>query len=176
MNKRKILFLDFDGVLNSHLSLGVYHEHLSGELVRRVNKIVKATNCDVVISSSWRCGNTPIELAHQLFNLGFTMAHKIVDETPRTNSFRGEEIKDYLDTQKNYVYCILDDETDMREEQKPFFVKTDPEIGITENDVRKCIEILGKDNEVNLCKKCDGYGYIQNDIRDESCTCKMGRL
>jgi len=39
-------------------------------------------------------------------------------------------------------YIIIDDDTDMLDEQLPFFINTDPEVGITDEDVKTAIKIL----------------------------------
>ena len=166
-SEKKVLFLDIDGVLNSKKTLGVYGEHLSSEMVRRLNKIVKLTDCDVVISSSWRILYDIQILQAMLFNQGMTWAHKIIGRTDDSSSIRGKEIKKYLDLNPEYnVYCILDDETDMLEEQKQFFIRTNWDLGLTEDDVETAIKLLGQKNK--MCKRCNGYGFIV----DELCTCK----
>lgn len=166
-SKKKVLFLDIDGVLNSRKTLGVYGEHLSSEMVRRLNKIVKLTDCDVVLSSSWRTLFT-LEVFHaMMFNQGMTYCHKIVGKTETLSSFRGKEIKDYLDRHPEYdVYCILDDETDMLDEQKPFFIRTNWDTGLTEDDVVKALELLGQSRV--MCEKCNGYGFVEDSL----CTCR----
>lgn len=166
-SKKKVIFLDIDGVLNSKKTLGVYGEHLSSEMVRRLNKIVKLTDADVVVSSSWRILYELPILQAMMFNQGMTWAHKIVDRTKDFTSCRGAEIQDYLDTHDKYdVYCILDDETDMLDEQKPFFIRTDWNVGLSEDDVSSAIRILGQSRP--MCNRCNGYGFTEDGL----CTCK----
>ena len=45
---------------------------------------------------------------------------------------------------KDYVYVILDDDTDMLLDQKKYFIKCDPEEGLTLENVNKAIKILNK--------------------------------
>ena len=51
----KIIFLDIDGVLNSE---SYFKNKIAGvidpECVRRLNRIIKETDADIVISSSWK--------------------------------------------------------------------------------------------------------------------------
>jgi len=72
----KLIFLDFDGVLNSNKYFKslkrkkIPHEKilnsLSPEMVERLNKIIEATNAKIVISSTWRTMHTPEELKNFL--------------------------------------------------------------------------------------------------------------
>ena len=43
-------------------------------------------------------------------------------------------------------YAIVDDDSDMVENQKPFFVQTDWFIGITKEDIEKLTNILKDEN------------------------------
>lgn len=167
MNSSKsVLFLDIDGVLNSKKTLGVYGEHLSSPMVRSCNKIVKLTACDVVISSSWRVLYDIPTLQAMLFNQGFTWAHKIVGRTDDLPQKRGYEIQKYLDEHDYSCYCILDDETDMLDHQKPFFIRTNWDIGLTDEDAENAIKLLGQVN--SKCQKCNGYGFVEDTL----CTCR----
>lgn len=59
--------------------------------------------------------------------------------------YRGVEIKQYLDEHQEIEnYVILDDDSDMLLSQKDHFIKTDSESGISEEDVKRAIEILNK--------------------------------
>lgn len=169
MKDDKFLFLDIDGVLNSAHTLGVYNEHLNSEMVRRLNKIVKLTDCFVIISSSWRITNSLQDMQIFLFNQGMTHAHKVVGTTEQLNKERGYEIQKFLDNNCYSRYCILDDESDMLDSQKSCFVKTNWMKGLTELDVQQAILILGQ--EKKECSYCDGYGILE----DHTCTeCNMG--
>lgn len=180
---KKVLFLDIDGVLNSKKTLGVMGVHLSSDMVIKLNKIVKATDCDIVISSSWRSLFDLPTFQAMFFNQGMTRAHKLMDKTKSFAGPRGDEIQEYLDTHDYECYCILDDETDMLEHQKPFFVRTDWDKGLTEDDVTKVIKILGQSHK--LCELCNGYGFYNfPDGQDEVgntlyeitlCACRDGR-
>jgi len=173
---KKYLFLDIDGVLNSQdwfysdklqnlvstKDLGE-KEAFDPTAIKLLTDIVLATNCDIVISSSWRKGRT-IERLRELFTeVGFKHSHKIIGKTdslynwllPKVHcpSIRGLEIRVWLETnikkinpiyQNDYIYCILDDDTDMPFEQKDNFVNTDVQTGLTIEDAGSVIKILNK--------------------------------
>lgn len=175
---RKLLFLDIDGVLNSQdwYSSDECAElvqpniklsdvlHFDPSTIELLTNIVLATDCEIVISSSWRRGKT-IEQLQELFReVGFEHSHKIISKTDSSYnwiqkglhvpSIRGLEIKVWLDlnvrktnkgfTNNDYTYCILDDDTDMLLEQKNNFINIDPQTGLTQYNVDQVIEILNK--------------------------------
>ena len=62
--------------------------------------------------------------------------------------YRGFEIQNYLDTQKDVLsYCILDDDCDMLPTQLDSFIQSDFSVGLTEDIVNKAINILNKYDE-----------------------------
>lgn len=103
-----------------------------------VGKIIIATDCKVVLSSSWRHfkdgGIEEIE----------KQVHKLYDKTPTfLGEKRGVEIKAWLDNHSEVErYAILDDDSDMLDEQKENFFQTSWEIGITEEIMNNVIKHL----------------------------------
>lgn len=90
----KIIFLDFDGVLNHQnwykrrmaeidsedfISHYPFYE-FDPESIEQLNRIVDETNAKIVVSSTWRIGRTVEELQHLLDRVGFI--GEIVDTTP----------------------------------------------------------------------------------------------
>ena len=64
----KVVFLDFDGVIN----IKDFSElKFDSNCIKNLNKIIKQTNADVVISSAWRNNYTLDELQELLGNSGF---------------------------------------------------------------------------------------------------------
>lgn len=164
----KYLFLDIDGVLNSEEfyvemsqndRMNKIHKenpNMSGSMVyklsnfdpkavERLNKILKETECKLVVSSSWRF-DTDLE---ELFEIVGINANIFGITGINNTRYRGFEIKDYLDNTNSEVlsYCILDDDCDMLPEQLNNFVHTDYRVGLTEDDVNKAIKILNNYDE-----------------------------
>ena len=150
----RLIFLDVDGVLNNRRSMlaGVDLDPLCVHELRRILSITKAR---VVLSSVWR-----------LYPQFLAQVRKAVPEftgwkTPEIrNVCRGEEIATWLDlgwSENVEQYCILDDDADMLEHQKPFLVQTTFEEGLTEYLANIAINILmeghddGRDNKRKLC-------------------------
>lgn len=173
---KKYLFLDIDGVLNSqdwynsdecadlvqpNIKLTTSF-HFDPAAIELLNDIVLATECEIVISSSWRKGRNVHQLQDILREVGFRHPGKIIGTTDSSYnwlkpgvhcpSIRGLEIKVWLDlnvrktkkgfTNDDFTYCILDDDTDMLYEQKDNFVNTNPQVGLTPDDNSRAIKIL----------------------------------
>lgn len=137
----KVLFLDIDGVLNN----GHTKERFQGfiglnkELIPLVKQIIDETGCQVVLSSYWR--TDPKSVKHVRQHIG-----PLFDKTPIfTMKPRGTEIQAWLDEHPAVTkYAILDDDSDMLEEQLPNFFQTSFNFGITEDTMNKVIEHLGR--------------------------------
>lgn len=159
----KVIFLDVDGVLNSEVSreqernnFDNWMEHEVSDMhINNLKKIVDATGAQIVLSSSWRFDHPKATgrdfiadplmkiLDRKLKAVGLD----IIDVTPDLRGkIRGAEIQDWLDRHSEVErFVILDDDVDMMEEQKPFFVNTTFKNGLTEEMANKAIEILNKD-------------------------------
>lgn len=124
----KIIFLDIDGVLNSHNS-GIKNAGslivFSAEAVDTLNSVINDTGAVIVVSSSWRCSYIQEGMQELLTSKGINC--KVVGMTPdlttqdsATNLHiavpRGEEILAWLRQTKEYVesICIIDDGDDMQ--------------------------------------------------------------
>ena len=126
-NPLSVLFLDVDGVLNGRpflnemcgegLSAALsYEEMINPECVARVNRIVKATGCQVVLSSTWRKWFNPEEMTELLKGKGATFT--IFDRTDNTYrkgdgswSRRGDEVTKWLREHPMVKdYCVIDDD------------------------------------------------------------------
>lgn len=159
----KVIFLDVDGVLNSEVSreqernnFDNWMEHEVSEMhINNLKKIVDATGAQIVLSSSWRFDHPKATgrdfivdplmkvLDRKLKAVGLD----IIDVTPDLRGkIRGAEIQDWLDRHSEVErFVILDDDVDMKDEQKPFFVNTTFKNGLTDELANKAIEILNKD-------------------------------
>lgn len=134
---RKILFLDVDGVVNSKDTVQRSTRGVIGidpYLAFLVGKIQLDTDCEVVLSSSWRKfpkGREEVEKA----------VCRISDVTGSSFSgLRGVEIHEWLErnvedftsTYKgDFRIAILDDSSDMLLWQAPHFFRTSWNTGIT---------------------------------------------
>lgn len=146
----RVLFLDIDGVLNSHrscLALGGISRDASPEGLTQIDPIALAmlqglcrgAGLSVVLSSTWRMRNDWRVLGPQL-------GLPLIDRTPRLSGVRGTEIKAWLDANPGVdAYAIVDDDSDMLADQMPRFVQTRGTEGLLFTDVEALAALFGVD-------------------------------
>ena len=166
MRKRKILFLDIDGVLNTkwwytqmdrNTPKDQYGYAFDPRAVANLKRIVDETEAEIVISSSWKSFGFS-ELEEMWNERG--LPGKLIGITPNSVSdemllnadldhmelfsIRGMEIKEWLSKNGKYVsnYVIIDDMDNFLPEQRTHFVQTNPDVGITTEDTERAIMIL----------------------------------
>lgn len=158
-----IVFLDVDGVLNSHQwfesqersgATDRIERHIDPQAVLRLERICKETGGAVVVSSAWRHGTLYDTLIEGLRKHGFT--GKVIGKTiisQCSDCVRGNLIYRWLrENMLHYYsfrqYVILDDDTDMLYWQRNNFVKTDSSTGgLIDELTDKAIAILNQPNE-----------------------------
>ena len=166
----KIIFLDFDGVLNTEY----YQELLQFQIkpwqdehgayfdpnaVKQLERIIDATDADIVVESSWKY--LGLDAMKELWKVR-NLPGRIIDITPSTTSdeyllnvdlddfsnkmhhCKGLEISSWLSEKRlsNTRYVIIDDEYVVLESQLSYFILTNPYEGITEEQANKAISIL----------------------------------
>lgn len=135
----KVIFLDFDGVLNTSAYMMQSRERSEGinpVSVRIIDAMLNLTGAKLVVSSSWRIGRTIEELNEILQNKGMT--NEVWDVTPQLSGCRGNEIKRWIDVNRPSdlvfnEYLIIDDDSDMLLEHQNHFIHTAFDCGITPN-------------------------------------------
>ena len=165
-----IIFLDIDGVLNSGRSF-IAFSHLARETnnddpyflritkatidavsVGLLNRVLRDFDAHIVLSSSHRThfadNDEKLSLIQgYLSHLGVNGA-RCVGFTPRLNTIRGVEIKQWLDNTtlpvKNMI--ILDDDSDFLPEQMEFHVHCRGGHGITEENYREMTRLFGRED------------------------------
>jgi hypothetical protein len=160
-----IIFLDFDGVLNSSRFYGavksvcVYpnYKHIGGNTPKSstgdidgtslglIKLLADETQAKIVLSTSWRL-YFPKEWFIELFALLNWKNAPIIDKTPELKKeTRGCEIKDFLKSTDLFIdnYVIIDDDDDFFNVQKEnTLVQTDYNEGFIWKDYLKAKEIL----------------------------------
>lgn len=164
MIRRKLIFLDVDGVLNPTTNLIKRKEKgeptvshlikLPGDKIYRLKKIVNATNAEIILSSSWRIGfnratMTPspavINLDRQLTAYGINIS----DWTPlHYDRNRGNEILHYLtvfikNNKYKPKYIIIDDDIqDIIDLHRGHIIHTNTMLGLQDEHVNIAINLL----------------------------------
>lgn len=152
----KVIFLDIDGVLNSITSTCLMKQqlipyiryHIDPYNIHFLNIICKEIqDLKIVISSTWRKNTELDEIKDVLYGGGLLPNIEIVGVTPNLHSFRGYEIKKWCIDNEVTSYLILDDDSDMLEEQMKYFIRVDDVTGLTLKDAVKAIGIFDKTNK-----------------------------
>lgn len=154
----KILFLDIDGVMNSHQSTHLFRYLCQGTEDERfkmfkekfpmmdvynflatefcpvamanLHYLVKETGCMIVLSSAWRYGATMDDIKEWFLPSPLVQA-AFIDKTPSFKyGQRGEEIYHWL-MEKRFTgtFAVVDDDNDMDAVRSHFF-KTDEHVGL----------------------------------------------
>lgn len=153
----KVIFLDIDGVLNSASFMKArqkdfdtvdkseedrWLDMLDQEAVNLLNKAVKATSANIVVSSTWRILHSAEKLSFFLKEKGFIGS--IIDITPSfSGKPRGDEIQAWLDKNQIDDFVIIDDDNDMGELSHRL-VQTSWQTGIQQQHVDKIISMLSQ--------------------------------
>ncbi len=167
--KKNIVFLDFDGVLNS-IRTTVADQKLVrsfqvSESVKKGNRIssgfdpvavkliwrlLELNDAYVVVSSAWRHENNLASL-RSIFSGEFGWPsgaeQRIIGMTGHhSTAHRGTEIQNWIDDHTvgvtNFNYVIIDDSSDMLDHQREHFVQTDAREGFLYKDYKKALGIF----------------------------------
>lgn len=173
----RVLFLDFDGVLNNlgwakanpGRSIFTCHfGHCAGldpANVAVLNKIVAATDCTIVFSSSWRVGpnavqrgNMSLAQAGASFQMRGEMTPDLTEASStgplliapsRANeiaSWIGDNCDPFACSETEFRFVVLDDAPDAWPprgwEDYGYFCQTSPHVGLTEELGEKAIRWL----------------------------------
>ena len=121
----KLIFLDIDGVLNSHQHCKEHPEvgiDLDNPHSQVLFKYLRDNpGVDVCISSTWRKFSSHMFYLKDLFKRN-GCGRRIIGKTPvlERGATRGEEIKSWMDSNpinhryQYQYYCVLDDELDIK--------------------------------------------------------------
>lgn len=144
---KQVVFLDIDGVLNNYktcIAFGGFGSPINKETwdrvdytaVRLIRAVSERVQAPIVLSSTWRILGDYKALG-RCYNLN------IIDRTERLAGIRGDEIKEWLGRHPSVEnYAIIDDDSDMLEEQKPKFVHTDIFNGFTWKNLEELCSIF----------------------------------
>lgn len=217
MKDIKLLFLDIDNTLTSLksvLALGGYpwpnHIHVHGPYgqetqvyldrtkpvrnpeyfdkvsVNLVNNLCNLTHTKIVLSSTWRLSTPAKDIVRMLAAIGFD-EHLVIGRTDQKGSFRGHQIKRFIDdisTAHNKLvekelllpeyadevgykvvsYVILDDSGDMLDSQRPNFIHVDGREGLSLENVVAAAKVLLNDNEFNSHKLAKKHAMTESGI------------
>jgi len=149
----KVLFLDIDGVLNSAFVLDEQRrgDAIDRGMVERINQIVDATGCKIVISSTWRILHPLGQLTALLRQHG--LRDVVIDKTPRLDATyfnRGDEILMWLHSRPDVdSFIAIDDSAGEFDKIPDRLVATTWKHGLQDEHVVKAIELLNGAQDVS---------------------------
>lgn len=149
--KTNIIFLDYDGVVNT-LMFGKKREEPyfnfpndnsvnNYQAVKWLEKLCLEFKAKIVVTSTWRLD---INYKECLYNGGLSPNIEIIGKTDNEGCRRINQIQRWIDNNKNIIknYVIFDDE--QIDVKNKHFIKTDTYIGITIYEYTKAKEIFNK--------------------------------
>ena len=170
--ERKILFLDFDGVINSdatffeafkyapHSDASHTGKVLSSGNVAMIQHIMEETDCDVVFTTNWRLQLSEDELNQALVEVGMQLPReRFIGKTSRlsfSTSRHGAEILNYINDYDIKTFVILDDEDQeistyfiqydsfLKNIEDATWIRTETSSGLLTHQMYAAISILGK--------------------------------
>ena len=154
----KIIFLDFDGVMDT-----AYYDHVLSKLrlsgndtfgtvfdpncVQNLKEIIDKTGADIVVSSSWKYFMTYKDFLDMWEFRGLPGFVTDVTPTPDIRRNRGDEIDAWLDEcNVECQYVIIDDldATNFNDHQLPRLLVVNPFNGLDESTAERAIQILNQ--------------------------------
>lgn len=155
----KVLFVDIDGVVNCAEDFGGKSKPnptigglmgIAGARVKRLKKIVEATDAKIVLVSSWKRHYVHYDmfgkyLRNKLRKEGLEIFDTTLDYESKGSYHRGTGIFNWLATHKEVEeWIVLDDEIfdDYDKTIMRHLVKTNWETGLTDELTEKAIEML----------------------------------
>lgn len=143
----KILFLDIDGVCNNQKTRERQGDTsfigIKPELAELVRDIVAATDCKIVLSSTWRMFPDSKKWAEDHIAPFYDQTIDLQRGAKWGVVERGYEILEWLNGHPDVErYAILDDNSDMLPSQMPNFFQTTWERGLTPEIRDRVIEHL----------------------------------
>ncbi|GGG61190.1 HAD domain-containing protein [Hymenobacter glacieicola] len=118
----------------------------SHHAIRQVYRLLRETNCEFVVSSSWRYSDSPEDIRRLEYLFNAKGLHiRLRDVTKRSKeAIRGLEIQEWLDRHPDITtYVILDDEAfDIAQHHPKNLVQSTQQLGFTKPLCDQAIAIL----------------------------------
>lgn len=158
----KLIFLDFDGVLNSRQS-EIYYSQFHPHKVTMEERLCPIATSNllhilkehpdtrIVVSSTWRRSRSEAVLGEILSRYGIDPS-VVIGRTPYhgPGEIRGERIQEWIDSHKEINtthFAIIDDDADMAHFLgTPHFIKTHNKTGLMYAEVSKILAYFGNYN------------------------------
>ena len=131
-----LIFLDIDGVLRPNIP---YDGKLKARCVEALREISTSLRAHIVISSTWRDLFTPRQFEKML---KLPVIGRCGDIGPAEGD-RHREVLEYLRANnfEDVPWIAIDDTESHFKKNAPLYVPIDPMTGLTQDDVKKCLQV-----------------------------------
>lgn len=142
----KVLFLDFDGVLNLWPKPSRTGEFNKASCINLEMLLNKVPDLKIVVSSSWKAYG--LEAVRDILKSNGIDPRKVIDITgeeqcPNSDDHRGYQVECWINRNpKVKSFAIVDDNTDFGALNTKL-IKTNKYIGLTQGNVESLMNILG---------------------------------
>jgi hypothetical protein len=169
--RHRIVFLDFDGVLNSRIYMESMSDDERGSVVgldraavARLNRLLREAKAHVVVSSTWRLTRDCAQLARALGDRGFD--GQLLGKTPRAGNARGHQIQAWLDAAPEYniaveSFVVIDDDSADMGHLDDRLIKTTFEQGLQDEHVDRAVTMLSQPMPLIVTSASDILGRIR---------------
>ena len=134
-----IIFLDFDGVINTKED-DYTGKEVNNDAIYYINKLCLETGFKIVVCSSWR---HRMNYKDFLYNAGIRPEIEIIGKTEYNPYGREAEIKDYLKENKVDKYIIIDDSY-LSSDMKDHHVQPASRLGFTQNKYEEAMKKISQ--------------------------------
>ena len=135
----KIIFLDFDGVINIDTD-DLKVDFQNTDAIKYLNKLCLETGFSIVVCSSWR---NHMNYKEFLRASGLDERIQILGKTSNSNSGKEFEIRNFINEHKIDKYIIIDDAY-FGGDLIPHHVQTASRLGFTENKYLEALDKISK--------------------------------
>ena len=153
----RVIFLDFDGVLNGGWRRGVEFNWCLPSAVRALNWLTAKSGAEIVVSSAWRHNRSLPGLVRKLREWGVT--GKVIGATKRQLDYtegldeprsvyiaewlrRHPQVRDYAILDDNNIFLSDDGVWYTDHNLADRFVQTQTKVGLTMNDAKMAAQLL----------------------------------
>ena len=167
-----VIFLDIDGVLNSNFWNDTHQREISGgtmidsEKIKLLGELVRRTGAGIVLHSGWKywfdshlrplrieAARLETLLSQEDLSIYSVTPDHATEEIKRSKKFsliKAEEILAWLDDHEEVEQWVVIDDLDLHNpEVAKHQLRTDPQTGLTVNDVHKLEIMLQKSSKLD---------------------------
>jgi phosphoglycolate phosphatase-like HAD superfamily hydrolase len=140
----KVIFLDFDGVLNTPEEWGLRPmvRALNQQALDNLDELVKRSGAKVVVSSTWRQFYALDALQEFLRARGVKCVGAFISVTPILYESRDKEIASWLNSHEDIKNFVIIDDNGIGSMFNEKLILTDASVGLSADNVKEALDVL----------------------------------